>query len=481
MKTTLHRPWRKALSLVLTVLMVGGYVGMFSGLIGNDLLGTKQTADAADATVHFYVPEAVYLKQGSYGTQWYLNSYRSNSTQSWASAKETTGKLFFYCPGATSVSISTSGGTVSNLTTTGTDTINDTDFQISGSGGNVITYTATYKVNGETKTATSYTYLYEPNRVPTGVATEAESERYSISSYTYYGFISVLCGAQSYDSKTNSGSGNSITNGACYAENGNIYLGNKGLNAGSGNQRPHSTNMLEVGTGTFGYHNNNKTVAMTSPTCYFYVDGSRYSNLNQIPNFYYGLTLTDDENTYGGSDAHCLLYSFVADGHTSGSTEPAALTGRYVDWEGDGEHVEKQEGDCAPNDTFSIGTGGTHNYTLYTYGRGWGKKDTWSHHHIHFQLINNYKADLRNLYLGELKKSYNRQASYYTSGWDAYVSAMKNAATVLGNPYVSYSTVTGAVSTLNSANQRPGGKETDDHPRHVGAQRRGRLLRLRAG
>ena len=448
MQTKQHRLWRKALSLVLTVLMVGGYVGLFSGLIGNDPFGTKQTADAADATVYFYVPEAVYLKQGSYGTQWYLNSYRSNSTQSWASAKETTGKLFFYCPGATSVSISTSGGTVSNLTTTGTDTINDTDFQISGSGGNVITYTATYKVNGETKTATSYTYLYEPNRVPTGVATEAESEKYSWSSYTYYGFISVLWGAQSYDQRANNGG----TDGACYAESGNIYLGNKGLNAGSGNQRPHNTNMLEYGTGTFGYHNNdNKTTSMTSPTCYFYVDGSRYSNLNQIPNFYYGLTLTDDENTYGGSDAHCLLYSFVADGHTSGASEPSALTGRYVDWEGDGERVLKQEGDCAPSYAFSVGAGSTHNYTLYTYGRGWGKKDTWSHHHIHFQLINNYKGDLRNLYLSELSKSYNRQSSFYSSGWDAYVSAMKNAATVLGNPYVSYSTVTSAINTLNSA------------------------------
>ena len=46
-------------------------------------------------------------------------------------------QLFFYCPGATEVKITTSGGTVSNLTTTGTDTINDTDFQISGSGGGI--------------------------------------------------------------------------------------------------------------------------------------------------------------------------------------------------------------------------------------------------------------------------------------------------------------------------------------------------------
>ena len=443
MKSTRKRFGQKTLSVLLTVLMVVSMIPAITFTFLKDHI-----AEAANPTVHFYVPEAVYLKQGSYGTQWYLNSYRSSSTQSWASAKETTGKLYFYCPGATSVKITTSGGTVSNLTTTGTDTINDTDFQITGTGGNVVTFTATYVVGGVTKTASSYTYLYTPNRVPTGVATEAESEKYSWSSYTYYGFISVLWGAQSYDTKANNGG----TDGACYAENGNIYLGNKGLNAGSGNQRPHNTNMLEYGTGTFGYHNNdNKTTSMTSPTCYFYVDGSRYTNMSQIPNMYYGLTLTDDENTYSGSDAHCLLYSFLADGHTSGASEPSALTGRIVDWEGDGERVLAQEGDKTIGYGLNIGAGSSHNYTLYTYGRGWGKKDTWSHHHIHFQLINNYKGDLRNLYLSELRNSYNRQSSYYTSGWDAYVSAMKNAATVLGNPYVAYSTVTGAISTLNSA------------------------------
>ena len=50
MQTKQHRPWRKALSLALTVLMVGGYVGLFSGVIGNDLFGTKQAAQALGIT-----------------------------------------------------------------------------------------------------------------------------------------------------------------------------------------------------------------------------------------------------------------------------------------------------------------------------------------------------------------------------------------------------------------------------------------------
>ena len=47
MKTKRNPFTKKALSLLLTFVMVCGYVGLFSGLIGNDLLGTKQTASAA--------------------------------------------------------------------------------------------------------------------------------------------------------------------------------------------------------------------------------------------------------------------------------------------------------------------------------------------------------------------------------------------------------------------------------------------------
>ena len=57
---TKHSFFKKALSLLLTVVMVFGYAGLLSGLIGNDLLGTKQTAEAAVGDqLTFIVPEAI--------------------------------------------------------------------------------------------------------------------------------------------------------------------------------------------------------------------------------------------------------------------------------------------------------------------------------------------------------------------------------------------------------------------------------------
>ena len=46
---------KKALSVLLTVVMVFGYVGLLSGVIGTDLFGTKQTAEAAGNPGKYYV------------------------------------------------------------------------------------------------------------------------------------------------------------------------------------------------------------------------------------------------------------------------------------------------------------------------------------------------------------------------------------------------------------------------------------------
>lgn len=431
----MKRTLKKVLSFLLVMAMLAGFVPE---------IGVSLRANAADPVVYFYVPEAVYLKQGSQGTQWYLNSYRSASATTLV-AKETTGKLFFNCAGATSVKITTSGGTVSNLTTTGTATIDDTDFQITGSAGAVVTYTATYVYGGKTYTVTSYTYLYAPNRVPSGCASETESNKHS-KKYDYHGFITVLWGSQRYDTKANSGGANS----ACAAAE-VIYLGNKGLHT-AGNTRPHNTDMLNAGTGTFAYHNNdNVNVNAESPLAYFYVDTSRFTNMNQIPNMYVGLTQTDDQHT-----DYTEQYSWLVSGHSSGQSEPSGskLVEVIPYTKVSTETLIRQEGACTiPYGISGLGAGSNTNYTVYTYGRSYcGGTVTHSYQHTRFQIHNNYKANLRNLYLTHLKDSIKHQAGNYTSAsWTTFSNAMKNAATVLGNPYVAYSTVTSAVTTLTNA------------------------------
>ena len=169
----MKKAFKKTFSIVLSLFMLIGIIPMMTF-----------TAEAASEDVYFYVPEALYITPtdngGNQPVKYFLNSYRSESTQSWASPYEDSGKLYFYCPAATSVSLSVSDASVFNLTTSGTNKIDDDSFSMTApnSSGSIVTWTATYTVNGETRTATSYSYVYSPNRVPTGVASEAESDKH---------------------------------------------------------------------------------------------------------------------------------------------------------------------------------------------------------------------------------------------------------------------------------------------------------------
>ncbi|MBQ9879345.1 MAG: InlB B-repeat-containing protein, partial [Clostridia bacterium] len=453
---------RRLLSSLLALAMLVSVAFCVPGV--NLVTEVKAAITATSVTlspVYFYVPECIYVGQGTSGTTWYLNG-KQNASTSWASAKETVGKLYFNCADATSVSISVSGGTTSDLTTTGTNTINDTSFTISNiknlSNGTVITYTATFVQKGVTKTVTAYTYVYVPYRVPTGVATETESNKHSGKKYDYMGIISCIWGAQRSDTKTNNGGADS----ACYAEGTTIHLGQKGLHT-AGNTRPHNTDMLDTGTGTFGYHNNdNVNTAMSSPTCYYYVDNSRFTNMNAIPNFYWGCVSTDDQHT----DYH-EVKSWLADGHTSGQSEPASISNIMSNTRVETETIFRQEG--AQTISYGIGTGvisagGSHNYTAFTYGRSYcGGTVTHSWQHIHFQIKSTYKANLRTAVENAIK------ASNYKYG-STLNNAIKAAATVLGNPYVEYSSVTSAITTLNNAVNGISTPTYNQNLRHVALQ-----------
>ncbi len=250
-----------------------------------------------------YVPEAVYLAPSSAGSvtaQWYLNNTDGSGNYSYARGAESTGKFYFHCSKATSISVSASfesGGSLSNLTTsTGGATLNDDNFQIAANNTNqMITWRVDYTCDdGVTRTAWAYTYVYKPNRIPTGVASEAESDRHGKRKYDYHGFVSVLWGANGYDEGQTQG--NEQAKGPAEM----IFMGNNGMKS-AGNTRPHNAGYFnDSNPKTFRYHNNdNKNVTVSSPYAHYYVDVSRYSNMSQIPNMNFGLAVTDDEHTDG--------------------------------------------------------------------------------------------------------------------------------------------------------------------------------------
>ena len=110
---------KKALSFLLSVIMALGYVGLFSGLIENDLLGTKQTALAASTRaasvtsndLTFVVPEVIYLfpdaKSTGYSTstpfQFFVNN---NSDGTVKTAYDNVGYIYYSLSGAGNATIS---------------------------------------------------------------------------------------------------------------------------------------------------------------------------------------------------------------------------------------------------------------------------------------------------------------------------------------------------------------------------------------
>ncbi|MCR5150165.1 MAG: bacterial Ig-like domain-containing protein [Clostridiales bacterium] len=393
--------------------------------------------------VSFYVPEAVYLKTGDNGTQWYLNSCGDNG-QIPPAAKDTTGKLYFHCDGATQIRITASGaGVVDLITAAAGDTVADNDFRIAAVSEGLLTYTAVYVAGGMERTAKAYTYIYEPNRVPTGCATEAQSDEHG-GNLDCHGILTALWGAQSSDLKENI----SDANGADIADE-SIWLGNRGLTA-SQNNMPRSSGMVSAGKGTFGAQNSkSKNLSIASPTAYFYVDVSRFTNMKDIPNMYVGLTQTDCAHT-----DFCKLTAYLAAGHTSGQTAPASIASIIPETKTQTGTVIRQEGECVIDcDISAIQPDSREDYTVFTYGFSCCNTDgneytTNSYQHTHFRLCNSDKSDLRELLQSELSKNYIRQESFYTSGWEDYDYYMRIAASVLGDPCMTYQEVTNFVNTL---------------------------------
>ena len=429
----MNKTFKKTFSIVLSLFMLIGIIPMMTF-----------TAEAASEDVYFYVPEALYITPtdngGNQPVKYFLNSYRSESTQSWASPYEDSGKLYFYCPAATSVSLSVSDASVFNLTTSGTNKIDDDSFSMTApnSSGSIVTWTATYTVNGETRTATSYSYVYSPNRVPTGVASEAESDKHGSGKYDYHGIVSVIWGANTYDE------GDTIGNQSAQGPASMIYLGNNGMKS-AGNTRPHNVGYFDkTHPKTFRYHNNdNKNPTVESPAANFFVDVSRFGNMNQIPYMAFGLAVTDDQHTDGYELTTTLqnretgVDISTLHSRTEYSTEVVVYN----------ENDQKR-----PNCNISgISLSSWTHYRLYTYGRTWcGGTYTHSKQYINMDFIGSNKSNLRNAYLNAIKAG--RKSSNYTSAsWTTYQNALKNAANVLGNPISRTNSVDNAVNTLNNA------------------------------
>ncbi len=409
--------------------------------------------------VTFYVPETIYLKpvNGNATTfQYFVDRVSSVNGALDKTYNKASGRVYFNAPGATSVTISCSGHSSMTpaLNWTGTSSVSQTITAGTVSGiaeGNttVLTWTANYTQNGRQKTAKAYTVVYAPLVEPVASAIRTyNSDGLSDGIKAYLQAFTYATGVHSI--ATGEYGGNR-SGGKVFAP----MLGTITAPGNNGVTDWFSNSATRRGT---NYKNregggDNIVVIKNSPIATLTVDTSRYSNIEQIPNFKYGLVITDTERMSGKG------YWFVSD-YTNGTYQSdgdeSKDGGNLNAWWGtngsagdagiikDGSHNNNvgvsngiKVGGQTGKRMFSkaISGTGTENFVK----KGAAKMENGSEWNatinlvrINFTKVN--KATLRtnvNDYIG-----LGLQASDFTNATDflAYENAIKAASTTLGDP-----------------------------------------------
>lgn len=288
--------------LVLALLITSVGVGLGTDSFKSEITSAETVGKTAVSTaVTFYVPELIYLtpSTGTANTfKYYVDSNTSGALDT--TKAKTSGVVYFNCANATAVSISCSGtssvtlgsssssnGTLSTTVTGGTLSAG-----LSQKAVSTLTWTATYTVNGGSKTAKAYTVCYAPAIDPVATAIRTFNNDGGTGSANQYradfqGFA-YIAGIHSFGTGGNRNARTSGTYtmapmlGTVTSTTGNVACESWFTSATNGNSYYTSHN--------FG--DNRYTSIQNSPTGSLTVDTSRYSNINQIPNLTCGYAIT---------------------------------------------------------------------------------------------------------------------------------------------------------------------------------------------
>ena len=340
---------------------------------------------------------------------------------------EKSGNIYFNCDKATSVTVSVSDASVSytngNSASSGTLSTAISSGKLNSSltsgSGKTIEWTATYILkNGETRTAKAYSYVYAPNTAEIGSAIR-QVHTYSTDVFNQ----GILYGT-----------GFSSVTGGSYTCNKNFFVDKAPTsNTGIGNWFTKSTNG-GVEYGSWSHKSNAKdSHTVNGGTGTVYVDSSRVTNLNQIPNLKIGFWQCDIQ----GDDVASGYIKQTADGTTSTVTNLSAKVG------------------CAYNNGISyenkLGAEGTKKLTISAYTitlRGKRQNNNYYNITVNANYVN--KSELRTAYNEAIRSAYTSD-DYSSSVYNTFSAALINAGTVLGNPTATAQDVSSALVKLNSA------------------------------
>ena len=383
--------------------------------------------DIGVVSTTFYVPETIYLNPSTGTFQYYTDRENKADGALSASANKTTGNIFFSCEKATNVTVSVSDATVSyangNSSSTGTLSTALTDGKLysapTSGTGKTITWTAAYTLkNGETRTAKAYSYVYAPN------TNEVAAGIRQVHTYSTDVFNQGVLYAIGFESVT----------GGTYTCNKNFFTDSAPTkNTGIGDWFTKAANG-GVEYGSWSHKSNAKdSHTVTGGTGTVYVDSSRVTNLNQIPNLKIGFWQCDIE----GDDVASGYINQITDGSTTKITNLSAKVGSAY-----------SNGISYAN---KAGFEGTKKLTISAYTitlRGKRQNNNYYNIAINANYVN--KANLRTAYNAAIHAAYD-SADYSTAVYNAYSTALMNAGTVLGNPTATANEVSDAYKTLATA------------------------------
>lgn len=264
----------------------------------------KAIDSAFDSSMYFYVPETIYINpiasSSKYNFQYYVDRAATADSVLDTSYNKTTGNVFFSCAKASNVSItaSISGGSVTlgqSSATNGLIKTTMTGYSTTYSN-KTIEWTATYTniATGRQMTTKAYTYCYAP--ITTSTISATANERYK-GAWNHDKASSCvtawLVGAATVDvSKYKISSASSGSTSTDSADSEGTYKYNYLANPTASIPTAGHENVAVYNTGTGGsglWKNDADAEWFTGGKGTLYVDSSRYTNLNQIPDLYIGL------------------------------------------------------------------------------------------------------------------------------------------------------------------------------------------------
>lgn len=411
----------------------------------------KAIDSAFDSSMYFYVPETIYINpvvsSSKYNFQYYVDRAATADSVLDTSYNKTTGNVFFSCAKASNVSItaSISGGSVTlgqSSATNGLIKTTMTGYSTTYSN-KTIEWTATYTniATGRQMTTKAYTYCYAP--ITTSTISATANERYK-GAWNHDKASSCvtawLVGAATVDvSKYKISSASSGSTSTDSADSEGTYKYNYLANPTASIPTAGHENVAVYNTGTGGsglWKNNADADWFTGGKGTLYVDSSRYTNLNQIPDLYIGLDCNYKDKGSANIRLFHAWYSKVNTTQLTNSSDAAisnVTTAATQDGAATGTTLRNN---IKINASFTAKTTTTDTLVLMGQSRHSGARENKRARASCYLVVNfRDKSILRKAYeFMESNANYLQQDYFTTTAWNSFITYRDYIKDYLCNP-----------------------------------------------